>query len=172
MAKAPATAESEKVASVTDTIMYLPGPMDPPTTTWGGLVFKANVPREITGNPDGTNREKLNHELLVSARHNKFFQLGSGGSRKADTTLTPTTAKGYRAHVVNWLNACENVDELMTMWARDKDLRTACEVGTDDFDYLGSLIKPKLSELAKSEGLLEPRVGELWVQHGVNELPW
>lgn len=157
---------------VTETITYVPGQGDPAAVTWGGHVFHANVPKEITGHPDGTKAEQLNHHLIERARENKTFTVG-GKARRRDVRALPQTAEEYRGYFVDWMNQEFNsANDMIARFARDRDLQATCEVGSDDYAYLGSLFMPKLSELAKSDELTEGQVAQLWVNNGINQLPW
>lgn len=164
--------------AVTDTITYVPGDGDPVSVKWGGHIFHANVPKEITGHPDGTQAQQLNHELLTAARSNPHFRRGSEkGERKA--AREPRTPAEYRAHFVNWLRDAKadgdegtNVDGLIARFCCDKPLQEACGCGSDDFMFMGELFMPKLHEFAKADGLNDQQVSAAWVNHGVNQLPW
>jgi hypothetical protein len=158
---------------VTESITYLPGPMDPPTVKWCGHTFQANVPKEITGHAAGSEREKLNAELIARARDNKHFQVGQGRARK-DAASLPKTAEQYRAYMVSWLQDpnIEHVNDLIARFARDRDLQIACEVGGDDYTYLSTLFMPRLHELARADEMSEQQVAAAWVNHGIMQLPW
>jgi hypothetical protein len=148
---------------VTDTITYLPGPMDPPVTKWRGHTVQANVPKEFTAPA----------EHFEHARGNKFFRVGNEAVKRDSMTL-PATAEQYRAYIVNWLKdpAIQHADQLIARFAKDRDLRTACEVGSDDYAWIATLFMPKLHELSRADELTEPQVATLWISHGINELPW
>lgn len=171
MAKTPqATKESD--GFVTETITYLAGNGDPASVIWCGHTFHANVPKEITGHPEGTKAEQLNHHLIESARNNKTFSVG-GRTRKRDARAIPQSAEEYRGYFVDWLNDdYRSANDLIARFARDRELQTACEVGSDDYAWLGSLFMPKLHELAKADELTEGQVAQLWVNNGINQLPW
>ena len=129
---------------VSEEITYLPGPEDGVKTTWHGIVFHANVPKTVT--------KPL---LIEQARTNKFFHVGPFDAAKAvaiaEQPPSPKTPEQYRAHAVAWLKTVKNVDELDMKWAGEETLRIECEAGTDDVDYLMSLILPKRAELRKME---------------------
>jgi hypothetical protein len=160
---------------VTETITYIPGPMDPPVVKWAGYTFQANVPKELTGNAEGTAREKLNMHMIENARGNNFYKVGSGNSRpRREVSALPTTAEEYRAYMVDWLKDphIEHAEQLIARFARDHDLQVASEVGADDYAYLATLFMPKLSDLAKADELTEGQVASIWINHGINQLPW
>ena len=69
---APAPADEAPPAGE-DHVTYLPGEGDPPTTTWRGEEFRANVPVRIT-DPDH----------IEAARTNRFFRVGKGDPKPAD----------------------------------------------------------------------------------------
>jgi hypothetical protein len=78
----------------------------------------------------------------------------------------------YRGYVANWLNSVRTTEALILKWSSDRDLRERCDVGSDDFEYLGTLIEPKAASLARQDGLSDQQVASLWVKHGIFELPW
>lgn len=178
MARASAVEETTS-KSVTETITYVPGHGDPSITQWGGLTFHANVPKELTGHPEGTAREKLNHELIERARENKHFTVG-GAKRARAKAVTPETPEQYRAHLVEWIkevgpdgqSVIRSVQQLIKRFADERDLRAICEVGASDYDLIGSIFMPKLGELAKADELTVEQVATIWKTNGFNELPW
>ena len=163
---------------VTTTITYKPGQHDNPRVKWGGLVFEANVPKEITGNPRGTDREQLNHQIIEAARGNKHFLVGDEKKKSFHVAQEPKTAAQYRAYMVDWLNKLTSdvetmhADMLIGRLAQDRQLHELCEVGSDDWSYLRDFFMPKLFEAARADELNEGQVTSLWVQHGFNVLPW
>lgn len=159
--------------SVTETITYVPGEGGPSRTVWGGHTFHANLPKELTGHPDGTQRERLNMHMIETARASKFWTVGNA-KPKRDPQALPTTAMEYRAYMIEWLKDPEiqHAQQLIAHFARDHNLREACEVGTDDYNYLATLFMPKLYELQRSDELSDAQLGSIWINHGINELPW
>lgn len=151
------------VADSGEDVTYLPGEGDPSSCKWRGIEFKANVPVRVL--------ETERPGLIDAARGNRFFRVGSERSGSAPMG-PPTTAMEYRGHVVDWLKDCTTVDQIVSHWAADRDLRTKCEVGQDDISYLGTLVEPKLRQLRMAEGLSEMDVAGIWVKHGVLDLPW
>lgn len=174
MAK-PKTADDTLLLSepVTEMITYMPDPTDAPTTTWCGHTFHANVPKEIRGHVDGTSLERANMRLIEAARTNRFFRVGDAKVEKSASAL-PTTAEQYRAYMVGWLSdtGIQHVDELIARFARDRELQAACEVGTDDYAYLGTLFMPRLHHLAKMDEMNDLAVASAWARAGFNVLPW
>lgn len=166
--------EPSETGPVTETITYLPGQMDPPVIKWGGHTFHANTPKEITGNAKGSERDRINLQVIERARENKHFKVGSGSKARRPEKALPTTAEEYRAYAVDWIKdpAIEHADELIGRFARDRELQLACEVGADDFSYLATLFMPRLHELSRADELSEPQVASLWINHGINQLPW
>lgn len=177
MARAAAKREVEDNAEtsgpVTENITYLPGEGDPSTVTWCGHTFRANVPKEVTGNADGTDREQLNYQLIERARDNPSFKVGDARPRRRAIEI-PKTADEYRAYLAAWLQdtSMQHADQLIARFARDRELQAACEVGTDDFSFIATLFMPKLHDMAKADELTEGQVAQLWVNHGINQLPW
>jgi hypothetical protein len=178
MARAQRTAaietEQAEGSPVTETITYVPGDGDPSSVVWGGHTFKANIPKELTGHPDGNKREQLNHEMITLARDNKHFVVGGDGTRARKKAVDPETADQYRAHLAEWLKSpnIDSADVLIARFAKERDLRTLCEVGSQDYELISSLFMPRLGALAKSDELTEEQVAVLWRNHGFNELPW
>lgn len=175
MAKAARVLEEPELIPdpVVETITYIPGPMDPVYTTWCGHKFEANIPKEIRGNAAGTEREKLNATLIERARDNKSFRVGNAKPRR-DPAKDPTTAEEYRHYIVEWMKstAFDHAEDLIVRFAKDRDLQHLCGVGTDDYEFIGTLFMPKLHELAKRDELSEPQLGAVWLRHGFNQLPW
>jgi hypothetical protein len=95
MARAPKPTDDAEllIEPVTETITYVPGPLDPVTVKWAGHTFQANVPKEITGRADGSSSEKLNAHLIERARENKSFLVGNARPKREATTL-PTRTRG------------------------------------------------------------------------------
>lgn len=175
MARAPKPTEEAEllIEPVTEMITYVPGPMDPSTIKWCGHTFHANVPKEITGRADGSERERLSAHLIERARENKFFTVGNA-KPKRDVMPMPTTAEAYRAYLVDWLKdpSIEHVEQLIARFAQDRNLRAACEVGSDDYSYIATLFLPKLHELTRMDELQPSQVAAIWASHGFNETPW
>jgi hypothetical protein len=140
---------------------------------WCGHTFQANVPKTITGHAEGTTAQKLNHHLIESAKENRHFRVGNAKPKREVATM-PTTAEGYRAYMVEWLKDpnIQHADDLIARFAKDRELQAICEVGSDDYSYLGTLFMPKLHELARGDELTELQVSTLWAQRGINVLPW
>lgn len=174
MAKTKVLGDQEASSDqVTETVTYTPGHMDPSVIKWAGQTFQANVPKELSGNPDGTATEKLNFHIIQSARANPHFKVGSGRSAHKPAAL-PVDAEGYRAYLIEWLKdpALDSPQKLIERFVRDRELQLACEVGSDDYAYLATLFMPRLHELAKAHEFTEGQVAQMWVNHGVNQLPW
>ena len=172
-ARAMNETDSMPVEPVTESITYIPGPMDPVTVKWCGHTFQANVPKEITGNAEGSDRDKLNMLLIERARENKHFMVGNARPKR-NAMAEPKTAEEYRAYMVGWMqdSAIQHADQMIARFARDRELQLACEVGSDDYSYLGTLFMPRLSDLARADELSEGQIASLWINHGVNQLPW
>jgi hypothetical protein len=170
----PSDDQAAAIEPVTETITYVPGPMDPVHTKWCGHTFQANVPKEITGHAEGTERERLNMHLIERARENKHFTVGSGRPARRERNALPKTADEYKAYMIEWVKdpSIDHAAGLIARFTRDRDLQAACEVGSDDFAYLGTLFMPKLHELARADELTEGQVAQLWVNAGFNQLPW
>jgi hypothetical protein len=179
MAKAARQTEQEELIPepVTETIVYRPGPLDPSVTTWCGHKFEANVPKEIRGHSAGTDREKLNLHLIERARENKLFQVGNERPKRKPI-YDPVTAEEYRLYIVDWLQSPElnspatRAEDLVARFSKDRELQIKCGVGTDDYEYIGTLFMPKLHQLAKRDEMNEAQVASMWIRYGYNQLPW
>src|SRR5487761_34159 len=169
--------ESDPPQEVTETITYLPNAMDPPVVKWGGQTFQANVPKELTGHeeghPDATDRTRMNMHLIERARENKFFAVGNQRPKRERNAL-PTNAQEYRTYIVEWLKdpAIDSADKLIARFAADRTLQATCEVGPDDFERIASVFMPRLADLAKADGLTEGQLAQMWISHGIMQLPW
>jgi hypothetical protein len=141
-------------------VTYCPGRDDPHVTKWRGVEFKANVPMRVT-----------NAEMIDAARLNRFFRVGNETNINTPHA-PPTTAMAYRGWVLDWVKEVETIDQLVTHWAADRALRSSCEVGQDDISFLGTLIEPKLKQFRMAAGLSDAQVADIWVKHGILELPW
>jgi len=161
------------IGPVTETVTYMPGNGDPTSVTWCGHTFQANMPKEITGHADGSAGQQLNHHLIERARDNPHFKVGDARAKRAGREL-PTTPEGYRAYIAAWLQdpSLQTTDQLIQRFARDRDLQAACEVGTSDWELISTLFVPKLHDMAKADELTEEQVAKLWVNAGINQLPW
>lgn len=163
----PKPSEPDKTLPLGEQITYLPGEGDPLTVKWHGFVFHANVPKSVT-KPD----------LIEQARGNKFFKVGAFDTAKDSTAapdaaiVAPKTAGEYRAHFVDWFRKSTDINGLVETWAKEQPMREACEVGADDYSYIGTLFHPKMHELAKAAGLSEGQLAELWARFGVFQLPF
>jgi hypothetical protein len=168
MRPGPAADETDQELPLSEQITYLAGEGDPPSTKWHGIVFHANVPKTVN-----------KPALIEAAKNNRFFKVGTfdpqkdaGGVVPLPSIADPKTSEQYRAHVVEWLRKVTDIDDFVKRWASEGDMRMACEVGSDDYSYLGTLLRPKMHELQKVAQLNDLQLAELWVRHGVNQLPF
>ena len=141
-------------------VTYIPRAGDPETTKWRGVEFPANVPVRVT-----------DESHIAAARSNSYFRVGNE-INKDTPNGPPTDGMGYRGHVVGWIGAVTTIDQLVSRWAADRDLRAKCDVGLDDIQYLGTLIEPKIRVMRQAEGLSQAQIAEIWMKHGVLDLPW
>jgi len=148
----PATTAPKEVGSPaadkkgeSEHVTYLPSEGDPIKTTWMGITFHANVPKEVT-----------NQALIAKAKQNRFFKVGDFNPARdrvsVENTPLPKTSEQYRAHAVAWIKTVESVDDLDTRWQSEETLRMHCGVGTDDIEWLQDFLGPKRHEL-KRRGL-------------------
>lgn len=162
--KSTTRADPEKAPG--EQITYLPGEGDPLSVKWHGMVFHANVPKSVT-----------KPELIEQAKGNKFFKVGSFDAAKDSTAVDaaisdPKTPGEYRAHFVDWFRKVADINDLVETWAEEQPMREACEVGADDYSYIGALFHPKMHELAKAAGLGGGQLADLWARFGVFQLPF
>jgi len=142
---APSKASDETPELIaSEQITYLPAEGDPNSVKWLGHTFHANVPKTVT-----------NATLIEKAKGNKFFKVGdfdpAKDAVKVEETPEPKTPEQYRAHAVAWIKRAKSVDELDLKWQSEETLRMSSGAGSDDVEYLMSLLGPKRAELRKAE---------------------
>lgn len=142
-------------------IIYTPGPGDPSEAKWRGIVFKANVPVRV--------KDKAHIE---AARGNRFFRVGDEAPAGGGPPKDPKTPMEYRAHAVEWIKASQTIEDVVKHWAEERTLRQTCEVGSDDVQWLGHLVEPKLHQFKMAEGLSDHEIAGIWIKYGVFDLPW
>lgn len=143
VSSATARVDVPPVARQPQDVTYVPGPSDPASVTWRGQVFYANTPKTIS-----------DPAHLDAAAGNRFFKVGVFDRNEASQVQAPDmpkTSEQYRAHVIRWLTRVGTVGELTQRWEVEEPLRIACDVGTDDIEFLMGLIGPKREELRKVE---------------------
>lgn len=164
---------------VSEQITYVPGEDDPPSVKWAGHVFHANVPKPVEyvehGDPDA--KPHPNKLLIERAKGNPFFRVGSFDQTQARTVIAgfvgePKTPEQYRAHLVTWLKKTVDIQDLVQRWVSESRLREMCEVGSDDYAWLGTMFLPKMYDLARQGELNDAQLADLWRQHGVMQLPF
>ena len=140
---APKRGRPPKAKEVSEQVTYRPGPEGPASIKWRGHTFHANVPKTITS-----------AEHIEAARLNRFFKVGDFGAADAvpsrDEVPLPKTSDQYRAHVVAWMPKMSSAAEMDAKWISEEPLRLACGVGSDDLEWLQSLMAPKHAELRKA----------------------
>jgi len=156
----PSAEDAAEVASVVETITYMPGKGDPDVCSWRRMTFPAGVPVEVS-----------DASMIKAARGNRYFHVGSGIPAK-NPNRGPDDDMSYRGHVVEWLKETTTVDQLAEKWASEETLRQQCEIGDVGIRYLGTLIEPKLRDMALMEGLDSVAVAKLFIKHGILMLPW
>lgn len=162
----PVMAESSSVVAAAppmasgEEIVYTPRAGDPETVSWRGHVFLANKPTTVR-----------DQSLIAAARNNPFYRVGNSAPA-VNRNDPPKTALEYRGYVVAWLKTVNSVQDLVTRWSNDRNLQHDCEVGSDDINYLGTLIDPEMRQLARQEGLTDQQVAGVWISHGILVLPW
>jgi len=104
MPKPMTEGDEPEMKSLTESVTYIPGLGDPNSVTWCGHTFRANIAKEITGHPGGSERERLNHQLMsarattnisVSAKDARQGAILTGGPRRRKNTA-PTWWVGCR----------------------------------------------------------------------------
>lgn len=153
---------------VSEQITYMPGPEDPVSTKFHGHVFHANVPKTVT-----------NYDLVKKLRDhpNPFFKLGTfdPNTDKAPPEGffgEPKTADQYKAHAVGWVKKCAEIEDMAKTWVAEQRIREMCEVGTDDYAWLGTIFVPKMRDLARKAELNDSQLSQLWQRYGVFSLPF
>ena len=141
-------------------VVYLPGDGDPAKLIWRGIEFLANVAQRV-----------LDPDHIEAARGNRYFRVGNEGP-KENPNEGPKDSMDYRGYVLEWMKSVSTIEDLVKHWAADRNLRVKCEVGEDDIRYLGTLIEPKLRQMRLQAGLSDTAVADIWVKHGVLDLPW
>lgn len=124
-------------------ITYTPGREDPVSVTWNKIVFEANKPRTVS-----------DPRIIERAKRNPWFKVE--GEKQADKGYDPASdmpvnSNQYRAFAITWFKTVKSSAEMTARWSKEEELRTACEVGTDDLDYIARHFDPRLEELKKME---------------------
>lgn len=131
----------DKVAPVN--ITYCPRAGDPVSTVWGKLTFEANKPRPVS-----------DPRLIEKAKANPWFKVE--GEKQAEASFDPGTdvpvnSTQYRAYAITWLKTTNKSTDLQKRWSEEEALRTSCDVGQDDLEYLARFYDPRLEQLVKME---------------------
>jgi hypothetical protein len=137
----------EKTAPVN--ITYIPRPGDPVTTVWGKLTFEANKPRPVS-----------DPRLIEKAKKNPWFKVE--GEKQAEASFDPGTdapvnSTQYRAYAITWFKVVTKSADMQKRWSDEEALRTECEVGQDDLEYLARFYDPRLEQLVNMERAGEAR---------------
>jgi hypothetical protein len=151
MANAPAAAPAAKpkppaaapAASAGVEITYVPGREDPVSVVWNKLTFEANKPRLVS-----------DQRIIDRAKSNPWFRVA--GEKQAEKgfdpgTDKPSNAQQYRAYAITWFKLAKTSTELAKRWSDEEALRTECEVGTDDLEFIARHYDPTLEQLKKME---------------------
>jgi len=162
-----------------ESITYVPSDGDPNSTKMHGITFHANVPKQLSGD----------HPLVAKLKEfpNRFFHVGtfdigkhSSEAKKGDNP-DPTDGPSYRAHVLRWFmaldgNSASSFENFVARWASEEPVRKIAEgadanaLGTDDYLWLGDVIRPRLADMQKAAGLNDEAAAQVWMQHGVLQL--
>lgn len=145
MADAPkppaAAAKPKKTLMVT----YKPGPEDPSEVTWNGHKFRANVGRPVID--DGKE-----HGMVALAKGNMCFDVEGHDKKEKVPAGSPTTPDAYKAYATDWFKKAKSADDFESRWDDEEEMRERAGIGSDDLDWLDSLIQPRLAELKKADG--------------------
>jgi hypothetical protein len=127
----------------------------PYETIWNKHRFRANIPvvvRDVVGGNTAA-------QMIESAKGNIDFMV-EGFPRAAPRPIDPETPEQYKTYAVGWIRHSNNSVELMRRWKNERDLREECGVGTDDEEYLHSILNPRHSLLKESEKLQAAAVND------------
>lgn len=143
--KAPAAAAKPKSDKKTLMVTYKPGPEDPSETTWNGHRFLANVGRPVIDNGEP-------HGMVALAKGNMCFEVEGHDKKEKVPAGSPTTPDAYKAYAVDWFKKAKTASDFEARWDDEEEMRERAGIGSDDLDWLDSLIAPRLAELKKADG--------------------
>lgn len=146
---APAAKAKNDAAPAAVQITYVPTRDDPVSVTWSKIEFQANKPRMIS-----------DQKIIERAKRNPWFRVeGEKAAEKGFDPAAdqPANATQYRAYAITWFRMAKTSAEMVERWSREEELRTACEVGTDDLEYIARHYDPRLEELKKIEAAGDAR---------------
>lgn len=123
-------------------VTYVPrDPADPNRVRWAGVLFEANVPKEVA-----------HPEIIAGAPTNPWFDVeGQAAKPKGGRPPNPKTAEEYRAFAINWINKAETAKGLNDRWTAEERLREVCGVGSDDLDAISLIMQPRLHHLTMAD---------------------
>jgi hypothetical protein len=127
----------------------------PYETIWNKHRFRANIPTAVRDVVGGNTAA----QMIESAKGNIDFMV-EGFPRAAPRPVDPETPEQYKTYAVGWIRHSINSVELMRRWKNERDLREECGVGTDDEEYLHSILNPRHSLLKESEKLQAAAVND------------
>jgi hypothetical protein len=127
----------------------------PYETIWNKHRFRANIPTAVRDVVGGNTAA----QMIESAKTNPDFMV-EGFPRAIPRALDPETPEQYKTYAVGWIRHSINSVELMRRWKNERDLREECGVGTDDEEYLHSILNPRHSLLKESEKLQAAAVND------------
>jgi len=113
---------------------------DPFNTVVEGIRFEANKPRSVS-----------NAVIIEMARTNPWFRVGDEKQAPLPSYGKPRTDIEYRRYAIEWIQAAKGSDEVKRRWDAEEDLRTDCDVGTDDLDFLAPYYSSRVEQLEKAE---------------------
>jgi hypothetical protein len=139
----PAAAPAATAAKASVEITYVPGRDDPVSVVWNKLTFEANKPRDVSDS-----------RIIERAKSNPWFRVS--GEKRADKGFDPNADKPvnatqYRAYAITWFKMAKTAADLEKRWSDEEAMRTECEVGTDDLEYIARYYDPQLEQLKKME---------------------
>jgi hypothetical protein len=141
-------------------------PADPIEMAMGGIMFHANVPKEVPDTvtvlqlitetretTDGEVRSKGREQkipLYKVLEHNPWFEIdGVKPPRPAlATARVPDTADEYRGYAIAWIATSTNAVTMDKRWMGEDMLRRKCGVGASDLAYIMPFFDAKREECA------------------------
>ena len=136
---APAEEPAKKGSGVE--ITYVPRlDGDPFNTSVEGIRFEANKPRLVS-----------NPAVIEMAKTNPWFKVGDRAPAPLPTYGKPQNDIEYRRYAIEWMQKAKSSDEVRRRWDAEEDLRSTCDIGTEDLDFLAPYYQSRVEQLVKAE---------------------
>ena len=113
---------------------------DPFNTTVEGVRFEANKPRLVS-----------NPAIIAMAKTNSWFKVGDSEPAPLPTYGKPQSDVEYRRYAIEWMQKAKSSDEIKRRWDAEEDLRSSCDIGTEDLDFLAPYYSSRVEQLVKAE---------------------